>query len=229
MTDGSRRAVWQNGVWDESAYEAKMWHWIPPSRKNGTHWHSRTHSERQWRPNTGNKHSEVVAGGFQQWQQRHEKQAMFQIAMHSCHSMKWRVSQSAHSHRSVDYNQKFMHGAEYLIQCIGNNGCNVGILHFALGCSHRCWHKNGKNIVCRFVRTYWTTVRMKVAVSWITPLLVKRCGATAMSTGQNSSLWSSNMWIPHRRKSSSHSPQQVKWCAIGKGWSFWISCDLDKP
>ena len=40
------------------------------------------------------------------------------------------------------------------------------------------------------------------------------------------------MWILHRRKSSRHSPQQVKWRAlsfgIGKGWSFWISWNLVK-
>ena len=40
VTDGSRGAVWQNGNWHESAYEAKGCHWIPPCRKNGTHWHS---------------------------------------------------------------------------------------------------------------------------------------------------------------------------------------------
>jgi len=54
-----------------------------------------------------------------------------------------------------------------------------------------------------------------------------------MSQSQNSSPWSGDMWIPHRRKSSRRYPQQVKWCAlsfgIGKGWSFWISLDPDKP
>ena len=69
MTDGSRRAVWQNGVWDESAYEAKMWHWIPPWRKNGTHWHSSTLAEGLWSPNSGCEHSEAVGGAFQQWWQ----------------------------------------------------------------------------------------------------------------------------------------------------------------
>ena len=41
VTDGSRRAVWQNGVWDGSAYEAKGCCWIPPCRKSYTiniHW-----------------------------------------------------------------------------------------------------------------------------------------------------------------------------------------------
>ena len=41
------------------------------------------------------------------------------------------------------------------------------------------------------------------------------------------------MWIPHWRKSSRCSPQQVTWCAlsfgIGKGWSFWISWNPDRP
>ena len=32
-TDDSRGAVWQNGVWHGSAYEAKVCNWIPPCRK----------------------------------------------------------------------------------------------------------------------------------------------------------------------------------------------------
>ena len=31
VTDGSRRAVCQNGIWHGSAYGAKVCHWIPPS------------------------------------------------------------------------------------------------------------------------------------------------------------------------------------------------------
>jgi len=41
VTDGSRGAVWQNGVWHGSAYEAKGWNWIPAWGKNSTHWHWR--------------------------------------------------------------------------------------------------------------------------------------------------------------------------------------------
>ena len=33
VTDGSREAVWQNGVWLASVYEAKEFHWILPCRK----------------------------------------------------------------------------------------------------------------------------------------------------------------------------------------------------
>ena len=33
VTDGSRGAVWQNSVWHGSAYEAMVWHWIPPCKK----------------------------------------------------------------------------------------------------------------------------------------------------------------------------------------------------
>mgnify|MGYP001853103825 CR=1 FL=1 len=33
VTDGSRGAVWQNGIWRGSTYEAKVCHWIPPRGK----------------------------------------------------------------------------------------------------------------------------------------------------------------------------------------------------
>jgi len=58
VTDGSREAVWQNGVWHGSAYEAKVWNQIPLCRKSGTHLHSLLLAERLWRPSSGCEHSE---------------------------------------------------------------------------------------------------------------------------------------------------------------------------
>ena len=48
--DGSRGAVWQNDVWHGSSYKAKVCHWIPPCRRNGTHWHLLMLDEHLWRP-----------------------------------------------------------------------------------------------------------------------------------------------------------------------------------
>ena len=42
VTDGSRGALWQNGAWHGSVGRAKGWNWIPPCRRNGTHWHLST-------------------------------------------------------------------------------------------------------------------------------------------------------------------------------------------
>ena len=36
VTNSSREAVWQNGIWHGSVYEVKVWKWIPPCRKNCT-------------------------------------------------------------------------------------------------------------------------------------------------------------------------------------------------
>ena len=53
------------------------------------------------------------------------------------------------------------------------------------------------------------------------------------SQSQNSSPWSGNTWIPYQLKISAHNPQEVTGhalsCGIGKGWSFWISQNADKP
>ena len=115
---------------------------------------------------------------FQQWRQWRERQATFRTAMHSCHTTKWRASQSAHSHKSADYKWGTRYRAEYRLQYVGNDGGNVGILQFAPGVSHECSHRNIKNTVCQFVRTYWTSMRLKVTVSWITSSPVMRCGVT---------------------------------------------------
>ena len=69
VKDDSRGAVWQNGIGHGSVYEAKVWHWIPPRGKHGTHRHSLMLAERFWRPNSGCEHSEAAGGAFQQrWQ-----------------------------------------------------------------------------------------------------------------------------------------------------------------
>ena len=43
VMDGSRGAVWQNGIWRASANEVRGWNWIPPCGKKmapiGIHWH----------------------------------------------------------------------------------------------------------------------------------------------------------------------------------------------
>ena len=109
VTDGSRRAVCQNGIWHGNAYKAK----VPPHssmrKKNGTHWHSLVLVEHFWKPNSRREHSEAVGGAFQLWRQWHEKQATLWIAMHSSHLTKWSVSWSAHSHKS---DQGTVYGAE---------------------------------------------------------------------------------------------------------------------
>jgi len=52
-TRDSRGAVWQNGVWHGSAYEAKVCNWVLPcGKKKCTHWHSSTIAERLRRPNS---------------------------------------------------------------------------------------------------------------------------------------------------------------------------------
>ena len=86
-----QRAVWENSVWHGSTDEAKVCHWIPPHRKNGTHWHSLTLAECLHKPNCGCEHSEAVGDVFQQWQQ-----TMVWTAVHSCHTTKWKVSWSVH-------------------------------------------------------------------------------------------------------------------------------------
>ena len=51
VTDSSRGAVWQDGVWCGSAKEEKVCHWTPPCGNGGTHWHLLMLAEHLWRPN----------------------------------------------------------------------------------------------------------------------------------------------------------------------------------
>ena len=74
-----------------------------------------------------------------------------------------------------------------------------------------------RNTVCKFVRIYWTSMSLKVTVSWIALLPVTRCNVSTMSQNQNSSPWSDDMWILHQSKCSRHSPQWVKFHYL-LGW-----------
>ena len=51
--DGSRGALWHNSVRHGSGYDSKVWHWVPPCRKNGTYWHSSPLTEHLRRQNSG--------------------------------------------------------------------------------------------------------------------------------------------------------------------------------
>ena len=98
--------------------------------------------------------------------------------------------------------------------------------------SHKCSHRNRKITICRFVRTYWTTMRMKVTVSWIAWLLVTRCGITATSRSQNGGPWSDDVnstWKKKLKMQPSGGKEMYAVLWNRKGGSFWISWNLDKP
>ena len=126
-----------------------------------------TLGESFWRLNSECDHNEAVSGEFQQWEQQCGRETVFQMAMRSSHNMKWRVSWSAHPCESADYDQGTVYRAQYLLQCFRNNDCNNGknITEFVPGGSHECSHRNRKNTTCKFVRTYWTNMRLQVTVS----------------------------------------------------------------
>jgi len=178
------------------------------TQKKYIHWHSSMLTEHFWRPDKECEHIWVVGNVFQQWWQWHARQTMFWTAMHRSYTMKWSVSWSANSCKSLDYDRGTVYRAEYWLQCIGNDGSIVSR-------SHECLHINRNNTVCKFVRAYWTNTNLKVTVSWIHSLPVMRCGATTLSLSQNSSLWNSIMWISHQ--SSRCSPQWVRGCALSSG------------
>jgi len=69
MTDGSRRAVWQDGVWRRNAYEAKMWNNSSMWKK----WHTVTFIDACWMFMETKMWMWAQWGGggaFQQWWQQ---------------------------------------------------------------------------------------------------------------------------------------------------------------
>jgi len=169
-TGGSRGAIWQNGIWHESLYDAKVW-------KNCTHCHSLTFIECLWKPNSVYQHSEVHFS----YGDSNVKDKSHSRWLHSCHTLKRRVCWSAHLSKSVDYREVLSSVCWWWAW----QHCNIA--KFTSDRSHKCSHRNRKNNVGKFVRTYWTNKKLEVAVSWVTYLPTLRCGVITMSLSQNDS------------------------------------------
>jgi len=162
VTGGSRGAVWQKChlewkcMWSKHVeLTSSTW------EKNSTYWHSLMLAEHLWRPKSGCEHSELMGDTFWQCWQQCERWAMFWMALHSCHTMKWRVSQCAHPWKLADCNQGAVFVAKCQLWCIGNNGGNAAI-----------WQTRRirKDTTCKFFSACWTNTRLKVTVSSITSL-----------------------------------------------------------
>ena len=124
---------------------------------------------------------------------------------------------------ATDGNRGAVYRAEYQLQCIGNDG-NIGI-------PQSLCQVGPTNAYTGTQRTLYTQDLLNQyetkGVSFLDCIITSDeiwCVNT-MSPIQNNCKWSGNMLIPYWRKSSGHSPQWVKWCALSwdrKDWSFWI-------
>ena len=158
VTDGSKVTVWRNGIWHGSTREAKVWNWIPVCRENGTHWHSLIADECLWRPKSGCEHSKDVGGAF--WQQSHERQATFQMFMHSCHTVKSiSISSSAQISGLWPGNCVEMNISFSVLETM------VATLEYCSLCQLGPVNAHIKTQQTPFVRIYWTNTKLKVTVS----------------------------------------------------------------
>ena len=149
--------------------------------ENGIHWHSPMLAEHLWRPNSECKRREVMCGTFQQWWWWCERQATFQrIMQQSHHKMKstsivssiWTVGLWPGS-----YVWNWVLTSMHWKQC--RQHWNISV--FPPHGSHECSHRKRKNTICKFVRTYWTNMRLKVTVSWIISLPMMKHFVITMS------------------------------------------------
>lgn len=220
---GSRGAVWQKGMWYGSVYVSlnsslwKKWH---PLTFNNTCWvFVETKQWMQW--NSGWCISAVLTS---MWKTSH---VLNGHALLSHHTMN-----EEHLYQLIHPNQQIMTSE----LCTELN-ISFSVLKMMVAMLEYC------KVCTRWVPKMltWEEKEHRMQVCWD---LLKQYEAenesfldhivTSDETWcQNSSPWSSDVWIPHWRKSSRSSPQQVKWCAlsfeIGKGWSLWISWNPGKP
>lgn len=160
--------------------------------------------------------------------QRRERQAIF------CHTTKQWTSQSAHLHELGDWDQGAVQSWTPASVCwLVSDGGSTGILKSLHQVCLTVLTQEQKECCMQVFQVLLNQYKAESEVPLITSLLVMTCGVSAMSQSQNSNPWRGDMSIPHQRKSSRCSPQQLKWCmyivfGTRKGWSFWNSCNLDK-
>lgn len=87
---------------------------------------------------------------FQEWEQQHERQVTFWIAVHNCHTTKWRASWSVHCGLSPGNCVWSWASAPVSWNWLRQHW---NITQFAPYGSHKCSHSNRKNPIFMFVRT----------------------------------------------------------------------------
>lgn len=162
------------------------------AEKNCTSCHSLMLAEYVWRPKIWCEHSEMVGGALQQCGDRNIKDKLnsgWPCTAVIPWNYKW-LNQLNHMNWQIIIRE--------LYQKL-NIGFNAPIRMVAMleyckfmpgGISHECSHRNRKNIICKFVMTYWTNTKLKVTVTLtvLLPVII-----TIMSQSQNRSLWSGDM------------------------------------
>ena len=231
VTDGSRGAVWQIGIWHGNVYEAKVCHWIPPCKKMAP-----IDIHQQLLDVSGDQAVDVST--VRQWVVSFSSD---DSSMKNKPRSRWpRTAVTPQNEEHLDhlihvytarYDQGTVYRAEYWLQSVGNYVGNVGISHSVcqVGSTDARIGTGRKLYGTLLGPTEHYSGMLKVTVPWVPWLPVTRHSATTMS----GSPWSGEMWIHHQRKSSRCSLQWVKWCVlsfrIGKKWSFWTSWNPDKP
>ena len=131
------------------------------------------------------------------------------MTIHSCHTVKWTAPPSAHPYKSLDHDQRIVYRAEYWLQCVGNNSSNITILQCLC-------HVDPTNAHTGTERIPYASLLAPPELIWgwrwqypwshhywwqdvVSPL---QAGVKTPEHGV------------HWRKSSGHSPQWVKWCAL---------------
>ena len=131
-----------------------------------------------------------VSSVFQHWWQWCERQATIWMAVCNSCTMKWRTSWSVHPHILVVYDQ----GAEYQLQCIGNNGDSVGILQSLHQVCPRT-ADSGREV------TWYASLSEPIEQGWRWQFPEFHnywwYGVLVTCQSQNWSPWSGVVWIPH--------------------------------
>ena len=78
--------------------------------------------------------------------------------------------------------------------------------------SNKCSQRKRRNSLCKFVRIYWTNMRLKVTVPWIVHRTSYQWWAmvSPLQARVKTAVHGVVTWIPHQTKSSGCSLQQVK-------------------
>ena len=161
-SDDSRGAIWQNGVWHESAYEAKVCNWIPPCGKK---LHPMTFIDTCW------MFKETKQWMLAQWGSEWRASAVVTATWKTSHVLDGHAQLSHHEMKSISISSSTrisrLRLGNWVQSWISASmrwkwwWQHWNITKCAPGGPHECSHRNTKNTVCKFVWTYWINTRLR--------------------------------------------------------------------
>ena len=166
--------------------------------KNCTHWHSLTLAGYLWRSNSGYENSEAVGEVFQRCWQWHERPDIFQMAVHSFQTTKWRVPWSVRLCELTWINRLWPGNCVLASVHLKMTVVTLGYYKVCARCVPQMLTQEQKQHCMHIFRDM--LIQYEGEGGSFQDPIITRGETPVVSTLQARVIWIGDIWIPHQRK-----------------------------